>query len=41
MTSLRHLCMNLFGCEPSKISLAKKQQKAGGNDSFRAKIVFS
>ncbi len=29
MASIRHLCMNLFECKPSKISLAKKQLKAG------------
>ncbi len=40
MTSIRHLCMNLFECEPSKISLAKKQRKAGWSDNFRAKVVF-
>jgi predicted transposase YbfD/YdcC len=41
MTSIRHLCMNLFECEPSKISLAKKQRKAAWSDDFRAKVIFS
>ena len=41
MTSIRHLCMNLFEREPSKISLAKKKQKAAWSDAFRAKVIFS
>lgn len=40
MTSIRHLCMNLFGQEPSALSLAKKRRKAAWNDDFRAKVVF-
>lgn len=41
LTSLRHLCLNLFEQEGSKISLAKKQRKAGWSDKFREKVVFS
>jgi predicted transposase YbfD/YdcC len=40
MTSIRHLCMNLFDQEPSSLSLAKKRRKAAWNDDFRAKVVF-
>ena len=40
MTSLRHLCMNLFEQEGSKLSLAKKRRKAAWNDDFRARVVF-
>ena len=41
MTSLRHLCMNLFEGEPSSLSLAKKKRKASWNDNYRAKVIFS
>lgn len=41
LTSIRHLCMNLFECEPTKMSLAKKKRKAGWSDNFRAKVIFS
>jgi len=41
MTSIRHLCLNLFQREPSSISLAKKRRKAAWNDDYRAKVVFS
>lgn len=40
LTSLRHLCMNLFEQEDSNISLAKKRRKATWNDQFRGKVVF-
>ena len=40
MTSLRHLCMNLFEREGSKLSLAKKRRKAAGTDNFRVKVMF-
>ncbi len=40
MTSIRHLCMNLFDQEPSSLSLAKKRRKAAWNHDFRAKVVF-
>ena len=41
LTSLRHLCMNLFEQEGSKISLAKKKRKAAWSDKFREKVIFS
>jgi predicted transposase YbfD/YdcC len=40
MTSIRHLCMNLFEQQPSSLSLAKKRRKAAWNDDYRAKVVF-
>ena len=40
MTSIRHLCMNLFEQEPSSLSLAKKRRKAAWNDDYRAKVLF-
>lgn len=40
MTSVRHLAMNLFEQEGSKLSLAKKRRKAAWNDDYRAKVVF-
>lgn len=40
MTSIRHLCMNLFQEEGSKISLAKKKRKSAWSDEYRAKVVF-
>lgn len=40
MTSLRHLCINLFEQEPSSLGLAKKRRKAGWNDDYRAKVVL-
>ena len=41
MTSIRHLCLNLFQQEASSLSLAKKERKAAWNDAYRAKIMFS
>ena len=41
MTSIRYLCMNLFECESSSMSLAKKRRKAAWNDNYRAKVMFS
>ncbi len=41
MTSIRHLCMNLFQQEPSSLSLAKKRRKAAWSDRYRAKVIFS
>lgn len=41
MTSIRHLCMNLFETESSSMSLAKKRRKAAWNDDYRAKVLFS
>ena len=40
MTSLRHLCINLFEQEPSSLGLAKKRRKAAWNDDYRAKVVL-
>ena len=40
MTSIRHLCMNLFERESSSVSLAKKRRKAAWNDRYRSKIIF-
>ncbi len=40
MTSIRHLCMNLFERESSSVSLAKKRRKAAWNDEYRAKVMF-
>jgi predicted transposase YbfD/YdcC len=41
MTSISHLCMNLFQQEPSSLSLAKKKRKAARNNTYRAKVMFS
>jgi hypothetical protein len=41
MTSLRHLCINLFEQDPSSLGRAKKRRKAGWSDTYRAKIVFA
>ena len=41
MTSMRHLCMNLFDRETSSLSLAKKRRKASWSDDYRAKVLFS
>lgn len=40
LISIRHLCMNLFEQEPSKLRLAQKRRKAAWNDDYRAKVVF-
>ena len=40
MTSLRHLCINLFEQDPSPMGPAKKRRKAGWNDAYRAKVLF-
>lgn len=41
LTTIRHICMNLFEREPSKLSMAKKKRKASWSDSFRANLIFS
>ena len=41
MTSMRHLCLNLFEREPSPLSMAKKRRKAAWNDNYRSKVLFS
>lgn len=40
MTSIRHLCMNLFEQEPSPLRMSQKRRKAAWNDNYRAKLVF-
>jgi|APHig6443718053_1056840.scaffolds.fasta_scaffold70919_1 predicted transposase YbfD/YdcC len=40
MTTIRHLSMNLFEHEPSKLRLSQKRRKAAWNDDYRAKVVF-
>ncbi len=40
LTSIRHLCMNLFEQEPAKLRLAQKRRKAAWDDDYRAKVVF-
>lgn len=41
MTSIRHLCLNLFERESSTLSMAKKRRKAAWDDSYRSKVLFS
>ena len=41
MTSIRHLCINLFEREACAMSLTKKRLKAAWNDGYRAKVIFS
>jgi predicted transposase YbfD/YdcC len=41
MTSLRHLCLNLFQREGSNISLPQKRLQAGWNDDFRGKVLLA
>jgi predicted transposase YbfD/YdcC len=41
MTSIRHLCLNLFEREGSAISLAKKRRQAAWDDNYRANVLFS
>ena len=41
MTSIRHLCLNLFEREPSKLTLAKKRRKAAWDDQFRSNVLFA
>ena len=40
MTSIRHLCLNLFEREPSFLRMSQKRRKAAWNDGYRAKVVF-
>lgn len=40
MTTVRHICLNLFQNEPSKLSVKKKMNKAAWNDGFRAKLLL-
>lgn len=41
MTSIRHLVLNLFQKEPSKLSLPKKRRMAAWDSDFRAKVLFA
>ena len=41
MTSIRHLVLNLFQKEPSKLSLAKKRKMAAWDGDFRSKVLFA
>jgi hypothetical protein len=41
MSAIRHICLNLFQKEPSKISTKKKMNRAAWNDSYRAKLLFA
>ncbi|NEV65460.1 ISAs1 family transposase, partial [Thiorhodococcus minor] len=40
LTGIRHLCMNLFEQEPSKLRMSKKRRKATWNDDYRAKVLL-
>ena len=40
MTTIRHLAMNLFEQEASKLRLSQKRRKAAWNDNYRANVVF-
>ena len=40
MTSIRHLCVNLFERESSRLRMAQKRRKAAWDDDYRAKVVF-
>lgn len=41
MTAIRHLCLNLFQKESSKMSIKKKRLKAAWNDDFRYKVLMA
>ena len=41
MTTIRHLCLNLFQKEPSKFSLNMKRLRAAWDDDFRCKVLFA
>lgn len=40
MTTIRHVCVNLFQQEESKLSMKKKRNKAAWNDGYRAKLLL-
>jgi predicted transposase YbfD/YdcC len=40
LTAMRHLCMNLFEREPSKLRMSQKRRKAAWDDDYRAKVIF-
>jgi predicted transposase YbfD/YdcC len=41
MTTIRHICLNLFQNEPSKLSIKRKRLKAAWDDDFRCNILFA
>ncbi|WP_340123946.1 hypothetical protein [Methylobacter svalbardensis] len=41
ITSIRHLVLNLFQKEPSKLSFPKKRRMAAWDGDFRAKVLFA
>ena len=40
MSMMRHICLNLFQKESSKLSIKKKRLKAAWNDDYRYKVLF-
>ncbi|WP_341328014.1 ISAs1 family transposase [Methylotuvimicrobium sp. KM2] len=40
MTTIGHICVNLFQQEKSKLSMKKKRLKAAWNDRYRARLLF-
>ena len=40
MTTIRHLAMNRFEQDASKLRLSQKRRKVAWNDDYRAKVVF-
>jgi predicted transposase YbfD/YdcC len=40
MTAIRHVCLNLFQQESSKLSVKRKRHKAAWDDAFRAKVIY-
>jgi len=40
LSTIRHICLNLFQQESSKLSLKRKRLKAAWDDAFRAKVLF-
>jgi predicted transposase YbfD/YdcC len=40
MTTIRHICINLFQKNEAKISIRRKRNKAAWNDDFRANVLF-
>jgi predicted transposase YbfD/YdcC len=40
MTTIRHLCINVFEQEPSKLCMSQKRRKSPWRDDYGAKVVF-
>jgi predicted transposase YbfD/YdcC len=40
MTTIRHICLNLFQKQVSKPSVKKQRYKSALSDDFRAKVLF-